>query len=512
MIIAGLMLGMFLSALDQTIVATALPRISADLKGAAHLSWIVSAYLLTSTAATPIYGKLSDLHGRKVMLQVAITLFLATSLLCAMATSMGQLITFRALQGLGGGGLIAMAHATIADVISPRERGRYQAYIAAVFAVASVLGPVLGGFFVDHLTWRWVFWINLPIGLGALVISQLTLRRLVAKRVRHRIDYLGAVLIVSAVCCILLVTTMGGNEVPWNAPSIKALIGGAILLVVACVVQELRSSEPVLPPRLFANRTFVIANLINLLVSIGMLGSIVFMPLFLQLVYSLDAGRSGVMLIPLTATSVIGAITTGRLVAATGRYWIYPFLGAILIATGMVLLSLVSVATPLYLTALAMALGGFGIGLIMPVMMVVVQNAVDGRDLGTATSSISFFRSMGGSFGVALFGAVLMARLNTLLAGVPGHEALGPEPGIQILHAGSQALSLVPLGAREAIGFVVAAAFHDVFRIGAGIAIVTFLTVLLLKEVPLRASVDRESGTNSSDGRCRAVGAGGLAD
>src|SRR5258708_5836300 len=212
------MLGMFLSALDQTIVATALPRISADLQGVAHLSWVVSAYLLTSTAATPIYGKLSDLYGRKIMLQIAITVFLVTSLLCGIAASMGQLIIFRGLQGLGGGGLIAMAHATIADVISPRERGRYQAYIAAVFAVASVVGPVLGGLFVDHLTWRWVFWINLPLGIGALIMSQVTLKRLVAKRVRHKIDYLGAVLVVSAVCCVLLVTTMGGNDVAWNSP------------------------------------------------------------------------------------------------------------------------------------------------------------------------------------------------------------------------------------------------------------------------------------------------------
>jgi EmrB/QacA subfamily drug resistance transporter len=512
-IIAGLMLGMFLSALDQTIVATALPRISADLQGVAHLSWIVSAYLLTSTAATPIYGKLSDLYGRKIMLQIAITVFLVTSLLCGIATSMGQLIVFRGLQGLGGGGLIAMAHATIADVISPRERGRYQAYIAAVFAVASVVGPVLGGLFVDHLTWRWVFWINLPIGVGALVMSQVTLRRLVAKRVRHQIDYLGAALIVAAVCCILLVTTMGGNDVPWSAPVIKVLIGGAIVLFVACIVQELRASEPVLPPRLFANRTFVVANLTNLLVSIGMLGSIVFMPLFLQLVYSLGAADSGLMLIPLTAASVIAAITTGRLVAATGRYRIYPIIGVIVTGLGMALLALVTAATPLYLTAGAMALGGFGIGLVMPVMMVVVQNAVDGRDLGTATSSISFFRSMGGSFGVALFGAVLIARLNALLAGVPGHEALGPDPGIQLLHAGPQAVALAPLAIRQAVAGVMTTAFHDVFWVGAGIAVLSFVGVLFLKEVPLRATVDGAPGKKEReplDGG--AAGVAGLAD
>jgi EmrB/QacA subfamily drug resistance transporter len=509
-IIVGLMLGMFLSALDQTIVATALPRISSDLQGVGHLSWVVSSYLLTSTAATPIYGKLSDLYGRKIMLQIAIVIFLLTSLLCAIAGSMGQLIVFRGLQGLGGGGLIAMAHATIADVISPRERGRYQAYIAAVFAVASVVGPVLGGLFVDHLTWRWVFWINLPLGIGALVMSQLTLKRLVAKRLRHKIDYLGAVLVVSAVCCVLLVTTMGGNDVPWNSPLIKALAGGALVLFAGCVVQELRASEPVLPPRLFSNPIFVVANLTNLLTSVGMLGGIVFMPLFLQLVYRLGAADSGLMLIPLTATSVIGAITTGRLVAKTGRYRIFPILGVVVTFLGMASLSTVTAATPLYITACAMALGGLGIGLIMPVMMVVVQNAVEARDLGTATSSISFFRSMGGSFGVALFGAVLIARLNALVGAVPGYEALGPDPAIQLLHGGPGAVALAPLAIRQAISDAITYAFHDVFRVGAGIAVLTFISVLFLKEVPLRTTIDRAASPAQAPGG--AAGAAGLAD
>ena len=511
-IIVGLMLGMFLSALDQTIVATALPRISSDLHGVGHLSWVVSAYLLTSTAATPIYGKLSDLYGRKIMLQIAITIFLVTSLLCGIAGSMGQLILFRGLQGLGGGGLIAMAHATIADVISPRERGRYQAYIAAVFAVASVVGPVLGGLFVDHLTWRWVFWINLPLGIGALIMSQATLKRLAIKRVRHKIDYLGAVLIVSAVCCVLLVTTMGGNDVAWNAPLIKALAGAALVLFAGVVVQELRASEPVLPPRLFANPIFVVANLTNLLTSVGMLGSIVFMPLFLQLVYRMEAADSGFMLIPLTATSVIAAITTGRLVAATGRYKIFPILGVIVTGLGMVLLSTVTAATPLYLAAGAMALGGSGIGLIMPVMMVVVQNAVEARDLGTATSSISFFRSMGGSFGVALFGAVLLSRMNAAVGMVPGHEALGPDPAIQLLHAGNDAVTLAPVAIRGAVADAITYAFHDVFRVGAGIAVLTLIGTLLLKEVPLRTTINRAAHPGHAPGPGGAAGAAGLAD
>jgi EmrB/QacA subfamily drug resistance transporter len=508
-IIAGLMLGMFLAALDQTIVATALPRIASDLHGVEHLSWVVSGYLLTSTAATPIYGKLSDLYGRKIMLQIAIVVFLLTSALCALAATMGQLIAFRALQGLGGGGLMAMAHATIADIISPRDRGRYQAYFASTFAVASVVGPVLGGVFADHLTWRWVFWINLPIGIGALIVSQATLKRLIAKRLRHRIDYPGALLVVAAVCCVLLVTTMGGNEVAWDSPLIEGLAAAALALFALCIVQELRAAEPILPPRLFANATFSTASLVNLLTSIGMLGGIIFMPLFLQLVYRLDASNSGLMLIPFTGTTVIAAISAGRLMSASGRYKIFPVIGTVLTASGMVLLSLLNSATPLPVVGVTMALCGFGMGFVMPVMLVVVQNTVEVRDLGTATASISFFRSMGGSFGVALFGAVLIAGLTARILRVPGHEVLGSDPGVALLHAGVGALHLAPAALRPAVEAAVTQAFHDVFRVGAGLALLAFAAVLFLKEVPLKTTAGAAGKTTGSSG---AVGVAGLAD
>jgi len=488
-IIIGLLLGMFLAALDQTIVATALPRISSDLHGVEHLSWVVSAYLLTSTAATPIYGKLSDLYGRKLMLQSAIVIFLLTSILCALAATMTQLILFRALQGLGGGGLLAMAHATIADVISPRERGRYQGYFAGVFAVSSIIGPVLGGLFVDYLTWRWVFWINLPIGIGALVMAQKTLYRLQAKRVRHKIDYLGALLIVAAVCCVLLVTTMGGNDVPWNSPVILALSGAAVLLFALCVAQERYASEPILPPRLFRNSIFVVSNLMNLMVQLSMLGGIVFMPLFLQMVYQLNASDSGLMLIPLSGAATIGAVSAGRLVAATGRYKIFPTIGLACNVLGMLLISSVTKETPLFLTGTYMFVSGVGLGLVMPVMLVAVQNAIDTRDLGTGTASISFFRSMGGSFGVALFGALLIARLNGWIYAIPGHEILGTDPGVQLLHAGTAALDLAPAALHAPVAEAVTAAFHDMFRVGAGITFVTLIISFFLKELPLRTSV-----------------------
>ena len=490
-ILVGLGLGMFLAALDQTIVATALPRMSADLHGVEHLSWVVSAYLLTSTAATPVYGKLSDLYGRKIMLQAAIAIFLLTSILCAVATSMGQLVAFRALQGLGGGGLISMAHATIADVISPRERGRYQAYIAGSFAIASVIGPVIGGLFTDYLTWRWIFWINLPIGAGALFMAERTLQRLVAKRVRHQIDYLGAVLIVAAVCCVLLITTMGGLDVPWNSPLIWGLSVAAVVFLALCLVQESLASEPILPPRLFANGVFVVSNIINLFVAAIMLGGIVLIPLFLQLVYGFQAGDSGLLLIPLTAMMSLAAIVAGNLMAKSGRYKIYPLVGMVLTAVSMVWLATVTSATSIPLATVIIALCGIGSGLVGPVMMVSVQNAVEFRDVGTATASISFFRSMGGSFGVALFSAVLIARLNALLTVAPGHEALGAAPGIQLLREGAQAIAHTPPALRPAVAAALTESFHDVFLLGAALAVVTFVACLLLEEVPLKTTAGR---------------------
>lgn len=498
-VLVGLMLGFFLAALDQTIVATALPRMSADLHGVAHLSWVVSSYLLTSTAATPIYGKLSDLYGRRIMLQIAITIFLLTSALCAMASTMGQLIAFRALQGLGGGGLISMGHAVIADIISPRERGRYQAYIASSFAIAAVVGPVVGGLFADHLSWRWVFWINLPLGVAALYMAQRTLKRLVTARIRHRIDYLGAVLIVAAVCCILLVTTMGGNEFAWGSPEVKVLLAAALVLLALAIVQERMASEPILPPRLFANHAFVLGNAINLLASLMMFGAIVLIPLFLQMLFGLQAADSGLVLIPLTCTMSLAAIVTGRRVARTGRYKVYPAIGIGVTALGLLLLSTVTATMPVSYTALIIAACGGGLGLVGPVMMVVIQNEVDFRDIGTATASISFFRSLGGSFGVALFTAVLIGRLNSLLPGIPGHEVLGDEPGVQLLRAGTQALAELPPQLRATVADVMTTAFHDVFRVGALIALIAVSLVLMLRETPLKTTQAGLPGAASLD-------------
>jgi EmrB/QacA subfamily drug resistance transporter len=410
-ILLGLSFCMFLAALDQTIVAVAVPQISADLHGVELLSWIMSAYLLTSTAATPIYGKLSDLYGRRIMLQIALVIFFLASTMCAFATSMGELILFRALQGIGGGGLISMSHAAIADVVSPRERGRYQAYIAASFAIAGVLGPVLGGVFVEHLSWRYIFWINLPLAIVALYVSHRTLTALTARRMRHRIDYVGAILIVAAVCCVLLVTTMGGIQIPWASWQIAALIAGAIVLFGLCVIHERMTSEPILPPRLFSNRTFVLCNALNLLVAAVSMGGVVLLLLFMQMAYRMPASDSALLIIPMTAMITLSAIACGWLMAATGRYKIFPVFGMVLTGTSMLLMSMLSENASMMTIGILTALAGIGLGLVGPVTIVVIQNSVELRDLGTATSSVSFFRSLGGAFGVALLTAVLIARL-----------------------------------------------------------------------------------------------------
>ncbi|MSO66053.1 MAG: MFS transporter [Alphaproteobacteria bacterium] len=485
-ILAGLMLGMFLAALDQTVVATALPRIAADLNGVELLSWVVSGYLLFSTAATPIYGKLSDLYGRKQLLQIAIVLFAGASALCALSTNIVQLIAFRALEGIGGAGLISMAHAIIADVISPRERGRYQIYIASSWFIASVAGPIIGGLFVDHLSWRWIFWINVPIGLAALYVSQRTLKRLVVKRVKHRIDYLGALLIVGGVAAAILVMTMGGKQIPWGSPVIAALSVGAVALFTLCVVRERMAPEPILPPRLFANRTFVVCNIANILITALSMSLVVVVMLWLQIVYGLSASEAGLLLIPLTATGTIGAVAAGRLMSRTGRYKVFPVVGMLLTSVSVFVLSLTTPATSTLVIAALVGASGFGMGLVGPIVMVAVQNSVDLGDLGTATASVTFFRSLGGALGVALLSAILVARLDTVLAAVPGHEAMGADPALAVLQAGSGASALLPAVLRQPITEALAGAFQTVFVVASVIAFLTLVTMLFLKELPLK--------------------------
>jgi EmrB/QacA subfamily drug resistance transporter len=478
-ILSGVLLGMMLAALDQSIVATALPAIASDLHGLQDLSWIVAGYLLTSTAATPIYGKLSDLYGRRALLQFGIVVFVAASLLCGIAGSIAELVAARALQGLGGGGLISMAQAVIADIIAPRERGRYQAYLSGVWATASVGGPVLGGFFVDHLSWRWVFWINLPLGIAAFVLCRRALKRLATPRSHRRVDYPGAVLLTLAVADLLLLVTWGGSTLPWTSPQLLFLMAAAPPLVFAFIMQELRAFDPILPPRLFVNPVIGCANLASFIVSMAMFGGILLLPVFLQLVIGVGAGHSGILLIPLMGGSVVGAFTSGQLMRRTGRYKRYALIGLVMSTVAFALMTTMDGSTRPAVAMGYMGLLGIGIGLSMPVMLVAVQNAAEPRDIGVATASVAFCRSLGGAFGAALLWSVLLIALGQRLGG----SALGGN----LLEGAGQTAQL-STAQRALLVPALVPSFHLVFAIAAGIAAASVIATLFLRELPLRTT------------------------
>jgi EmrB/QacA subfamily drug resistance transporter len=410
-IFAGLMLAMLLAALDQTIVATALPTIVRELGGASHLSWIVTAYLLASTVSTPLWGKLGDLYGRKALFLACIVLFLVGSGLSGTAHSMASLIIYRGLQGLGAGGLIVLAQAIIGDVVPPRERGRYQGAFGAVFGVASVAGPLLGGFFVDHLTWRWVFYVNLPVGLAALFVVA-TVLPAGSPAGRPRIDYVGVVLLAAIASSIVLITSLGGTVWGWvSAP----VLGLSVLVVVGLVALwfvESRAPEAVLPPRLLRNRVFATASTVGFVVGFAMFGAITFLPLYLQQVQGASPTGSGLRMIPMMAGLLLTSVATGQLISRTGRYRQYPIVGCAVFTGGLYLLSTMDATTRAATASLFMFVLGVGLGMVMQVLVLAVQNAVEYRDLGTGTSGATFFRSIGSSVGVAVFGTVFNNQLH----------------------------------------------------------------------------------------------------
>jgi EmrB/QacA subfamily drug resistance transporter len=483
-IMSALMLGMLLAALDQTIVATALPRIASDLNGLNRLSWVATAYLLTSAISTPLYGKISDMYGRKKIFQASIVIFLLGSALCGLSQSMSQLIFFRGLQGLGAGGLMTLAQAIIGDIVSPRQRGRYQGYFGAVFMVSSVAGPLLGGFFTDHLSWRWIFYINLPIGIIALTVIAARLH-LPVRKTEHKIDFLGAGLLAVSVASLLLATVWGGTDYAWGSSTIIGLFATFVAAALLFAWREHIATEPIIPLRLFKNDIFSVSVLLSLLAGIGMFGAIIFLPEYQQIVRGYSATKSGLLLLPLVGGLLIAVVTSGRLVSKLGHYRPFPIIGTLIMAFGFWLFSHVSVNTNQGLLSLWMIVLGLGIGSFLQVMTVAVQNSVDRKELGTATSVVIFFRSVGSAIGAALFGAVLTARLGyhlkQLLPAAVGHAQISTSS----LQSGTNQLQKLPLSVQHLVLEAFARSFHDIFLIGIPFALAAFLAALFLREKPL---------------------------
>jgi EmrB/QacA subfamily drug resistance transporter len=487
LIVGALMTGMLLAALDQTIVATALPTIVGDLGGASHLAWVVTAYLLASTASTPLWGKLGDMYGRKRFFQAAIVIFLAGSALAGASQSILELIAFRGLQGLGGGGLIIGAQTIIGDVVSPRNRGRYQGMFGAVFAVASVLGPLLGGLFVDNLSWRWVFYANLPLGAIALLVTAAALPGALS-RVHHVIDYLGTVLIALAAASLVLLTSLGGTTYAWGSAPIVFLAVAGVLLIILFVLAERRAAEPVLPLSLFRNRVFSASGAIGFVVGFAMFGAITFLPLYLQIVKGVDPTVSGLRLFPLIAGLLTTSIGSGLLISHSGRYKVFPILGTGIMAAGLFLLSTLTPSSGTVTSSLSMFVLGVGIGAVMQVLIIAVQSAVEHKDLGTATAGATFFRSMGGSFGTAVFGAIFANALAGHLARSLGGVKL--PVGVTGASVSPRALATLPASAHTAFVDAYASSLQTVFLIAVPIAVVGFVLAWLLPEIELRRNPD----------------------
>jgi EmrB/QacA subfamily drug resistance transporter len=503
-VFSGLVLVMLMAALDSTIVSTALPTIVGDLGGLNHISWVVTAYLLASTAVTPLYGKLGDQFGRKVVLQIAMVVFLVGSALCGLSQSLTILIVFRAIQGLGGGGLIVGAQAAIGDVVPPRERGRYMGIFGGVFGFASVIGPLLGGFFTSTLSWRWIFYVNLPIGIAAFAVLAVTLPS-ATERVHHTIDYLGTGLLALGLSALVLMCTLGGTSFSWGSPVIIGLGVGAVVLMAAFVRAERAAAEPVLPPRLFKNQVFTVTSGIGFVVGFALFGSVTYLPLFLQVVNGATPTTSGLEILPLMAGLLITSIGSGQLITRTGRYKPFPIIGTAVMVVGLALLSTMSSTTSRLTASLFMFVLGLGLGSVMQVLVLAVQNAVEYKDLGVATSGATLFRSIGGSIGTAILGSVFSSRLSAELSTLLGHAgpaaagagAAGVSPGAaagRLAHANPASLSRLPAALHDVYITAFTNALGTVFVVAAFVAAAAFLLSWVLPQLPLRESVAAGSG------------------
>ena len=486
-VLVALMLAMLLGALDQTIVATALPRIASDLHGLSQLSWVATAYLLTSAVSMPLYGKLGDMFGRKKILQTSIVIFLIGSALCGLSQNMGELIFFRALQGIGAGGLFTLILAVVGDMIPPRQRGRYQAYFGAVFGVASIAGPLLGGFFTDNLSWRWIFYINIPLGI--LALSAIATRlHLPVHHNKHRIDYTGAALLGTSAATLLLATVWGGVTYPWASVQIIGMGIVSFVTAVAFVIRERFAAEPILPLRLFKNDIFTVSTLMSFFVGFVMFGAIIFIPEYQQIVRGYSPIKSGLLLLPLVGGLLAGVMTSGRLITRWGRYRMFPIVGSILVVIGIWLFTHISLSTNQLTLSFWMIVLGVGIGPFMQTTTLAAQNSVAREDLGTTTSTVTFARSIGSALGAAIFGAVL---INVLISNL--HKMLparGGQPTITAadLQSGTSALHGIPPQVIHTVLTAFADAFQTVFWVGIPFALLLVGLAFLLRETPLRTS------------------------
>jgi EmrB/QacA subfamily drug resistance transporter len=482
-IIGALMLGMLLAALDQTIVSTALPTIVADLHGGSHIAWVVTSYILAATVSTPLWGKLGDQYGRKAFFQASIVIFLVGSILSGLSDSMFMLIAFRSLQGLGGGGLMVGAQAIVGDIVAPRDRGRYQGLFGAVFGVSSIVGPLLGGIFVDDLSWRWIFYINIPVGAVALAVIAIQVPGHL-RRVHHDIDYLGIVVLSIGVTALVLLTSLGGTTYAWaSAPIIACGVTGVVLLVVFALVER-RAKEPVLPLHLFRIRTFWVASTVGFIIGFAMFGAITFLPLFFQVVKGVTPTASGLELLPLMAGFFFVSIGAGLLIAKTGKYRAFPVVGTAIITVGLFLLSRLSPSTSGLVQSFYLVVVGIGLGGVMQVLVLITQNSVPQNELGVATSGATFFRSIGGSFGAAIFGAIFSNVLAGKLA-AQLHGATLPS-GVSYASVTPAILDKLSLAIRHAFVTSYASSMQTVFLVAVPVAFVAFVFTWLLPHVELR--------------------------
>jgi EmrB/QacA subfamily drug resistance transporter len=482
-VLPGLLLALILAMLDQTVVSTALPRIVGDLGGVTHLSWVVTSYVLASTVTTPLYGKLGDLYGRKRWLVTAIVIFLIGSALSGLSHSMDQLIAFRALQGFGAGGLMVGVFASIGDLVSPRERGQYMGYMMAAMMVAMVAGPLVGGYITDSLSWRWIFYINMPVGGAALLYLVATLH-LPYRKIPHKIDYLGAGVLAVAVTAIVLLTTWGGTQYAWRSAPIVSLGVVTVAATVAFLVIETRAAEPVLPLHVFRNRNFSLGSGMSFLAGTAMLGSMTFLPLYQQTVQHLSAVGSGLMLIPMMLGATVTSLVGGRVMTRTGRYKALPIIGGAALTVALYLLTGLGVSTSLVTSGLFYVVLGIGMGFLMQTTSVIVQNSVEPRDIGVASSARMFFQQIGGSMGVALFGAIFARRLTEAMT--------AQRPGVHLNTSGGNfnpiTVNRLPAPVRHDVFYAIAHAIQGVFFWAAPSGILLFVLAWFIKEVPLRGS------------------------